>query len=549
MNGGEALWLRNNIGLVALLFVSFLIYVPSLSGDFVVDDVPTIKDNPYLRDSSHIPGFFTKGVWANSALESDTVPIYRPMHLMVELLNHAMWGSNPVGYHLFLVLLHLANACLVYVLIRKLLAGSATAATFGAAMFALHPARVESVAWLSGITDPLVVFFLLGALLWHRCFIENQKSWWYLALSLLCIQLALWSKEVAIVLPLVVLAHDYIYRRKFHWRVAFLHAGLVVVYLLTRSAALGESGKPGVIDLSKFSKAIDFTLGYSELLVLPARVPFYLQPPEHAVSSALGIVSVIVMVLLAGFSWRAFNPDRRKTLMFALCWGISFSWPAILMMFYLEGFYSARFLYVQAIGVAIFFAAFYDHLSTSYIRFKAPIVMTGVLIVSLYGFVTWKEIPAWHSDEKIYGKIASIAPESDSGFSGLGTFYYLRGDYAAAERNFLLALQKAKSPKSRVSYLVSLGTIKGIANNLPLSKQYFSEAVQIDPKNPDAWSGLGNLAWMQGQINEAISLYEKSISIRPGDYETAMNLAMAYEKAGQYERGASIRQQAEAIRR
>ena len=97
--------------------------------------------------------------------------------------------------------------------------------------------------------------------------------------------------------------------------------------------------------------------------------------------------------------------------------------------------------------------------------------------------------------------------------------------------------------------MVPSDTIQGIANNLPLSKQYFSEAVQIDSKNPDAWSGLGNLAWMQGQVNEAISFYEKAISIRPGDYETAMNLAMAYEKTGQHERGASIRQQAEAIHR
>lgn len=544
-----ALWIRNHFGLLALLFVSFLIYVPSLSGDFVIDDVPTIKDNPHIRDYSHIPDFFTKGVWANSALGNNTVPIYRPMHLMIELLNHAVWGNNPVGYHIFSLLLHLANTCLIYVLIRKLPAGSAVAATVGAAMFALHPTRVESVAWLSGITDPLVAFFLLGALLAHRSFLENQKRWGYLVLSLICFQLALWSKEVAIALPLVVIAHDLIYRRKFHWPAALLHAGMVIGYLLARSSALGVPGNPGALDISKFSRAIDFTLGYSEMLVLPAGVPFYLQPPEHPVSSALGVASLIAMVMLAGFSWRVFNPDRRKALVFSLCWAIGFSWPTILMMFYMEGYYSARFLYVPALGVAIFIAAFYEQMKTPYPRLNISIAGSGMLIVLIYGLVTWKEIPAWHNDEKIYGKIASLAPESDGGFSGLGSFYFMRGDYAAAEKYFLIALQKAKTPKARVEDLVALGTIQGMSNNLPLSKQYFGEAVQVDPRNPDAWAGLGNLAWMQGQAYEAISFYEKAISIRPGNYEATMNLAMAYEKTGQYERGAALRQQAATFRR
>lgn len=549
MKGRLILLLRNNIGLVALLFVSFLIYVPSLSGDFVIDDIPTIKDNPYIRDSGHIPSFFTKGVWANSALEDNTVPIYRPMHLVVELLNHTMWGSNPVGYHVFLLLLHLANACFVFILIRKLSVGSAMAATIGAAVFALHPTRVESVAWLSGITDPLVLFFLLGALLAHRSFIENQKKWWCLALSLLCFQLALWSKEVAIVLPLVVVAHDLIYRRKIHWLAVSLHIGLIIGYLVARSFALGESGKPGILDVSNFSKSIDFALGYSGLVVLPASVPFYLQPPEHSVSSVLGVVGAVAIAALIAFSWRAFNPDRRKTLAFLLCWAIGFSWPAILMMFYKEGYYSARFLYVPTAGMAIFAAIFYEHISTTYPGLKIPAVVSSMLIVLTYGFITWKEIPAWRDNESIYGKIAKVSPESSSGFSRLGQFYLQREDYVAAEKNFMLALEKTRIPKDRASILVALGTIQGMSNNLILSERYLKEAIQIDPANSDGWAGLGNLSWMQGRIDEAISCYEKAIAIRPGNYEASTNLAMAYEKTGQFERSALIRQQSAKIRR
>ncbi len=542
-------WLRHHFALLALLLVSFLIYLPSLSGDFVIDDIPFIRDNPYIRDVSHVARFFTKGIWENSVLEDSTGAMYRPMHSVYLLLNHAIWGNNPVGYHVFLLLLHLANTCLVYVLIRKLVTGSAMAATIGAAMFALHPTRVESVAWISGGVDPLVTFFLLGAMLAHLSFVESKKQWRYLALSLFCFQMALWNKEVAIAFPLVVVAHDLIYRRKIHWPIASLHTVLVVAYLIASSLVLGESGRWTYLDLTQLSRVIDFLLGYSELLVFPAKVPFYLQSPGHSVSSALGIIGAIVIVTLAGFSWRAFDPDRRKSLIFSLVWMIGFFWPAVLMAFYGEGFYFARWLYVPAVGVAVFTAVFYDHINVNYPGLKIPLVASCVLIVSLYGFVTWKEIPAWRDNGTIYGKIASLAPESDGGFSGLGQFYLLRGDHVAAEKNFLLALQKAKTPRGRVDALVALGTIHGMANNPAQSERYLREAVRINPGSSEAWTGLGNLAWMLKQADEAISHYEKAVSIGRANYEAAMNLAMAYEETGQSERGALIRQQAATIRR
>lgn len=545
------LWLKNNSGLLALLLVSFLIYAPSLSGDFVIDDIPQIKDNPYVRDFSHIPGFFTKGVWANTALEINTVPIYRPMHLMAELLNHAMWGDNPVGYHVFLLLLHLANTCLIYILIRKLSGSSAMAATIGAAIFALHPTRIESVAWLSGITDPLAAFFLLGALLAHQSFTgssNGRKKWRYLAWSLFCFQLALWSKEVAIVFPLIVVVHDLVYRKKINWHAAISHAAIVVCYLIARNLVLGATGKLEAIDVSQFPKAIDFLLGYIELAVFPAHIPFYLQPPEHPVSSALGIAGAIVIAVLAGFSWKVFDADKRKAFVFSAGWMAVFFWPAMLLAFYTKGYYSARFLYIPAVGAAVFVAAFYDYMNKAYPHFKISLLASCALAVAFYGFITFKEIPAWHDDETIYGRIARFAPESPSGFNGLGKYYLMRENYAAAEKNFLIALKNTKIPQERVDPLVALGIIQGMANNLALSERYLKEAVQLDPNNSEAWAGLGNLAWMQGRIYEAISCYEKALSIRPKNYEAAMNLAMAYEKSGQPERGALIRQKASAIR-
>lgn len=320
-----------------------------------------------------------------------------------------------------------------------------------------------------------------------------------------------------------------------------LRIALVAGYLVARTFALGESGRWSSFGLSRFPKAVDLTLGYSELLIFPARIPFYIQPPEHSVSSALGWMGAVMAVALAGYSWRAFAPERMRALAFSAVCAIGFSWQAVLLMFYLDGYYSARFLYVPSAGVAIFATAFCGCLSANYARMRIPLAAFCLLVIAGYGIVVWREIPAWRNNETIYRKVAETAPESAEGFNGLAHFYMERENSAAAEKNFLAALQKAETAQARVNTLVALGSIYGMTNNPTQSERYLQEAVQIEPRNSEALAGLGNLAWMKGQIQEAISWYEKAIAIRPGNYEAAMNLAMAYEQSGQAERAASIR--------
>jgi protein O-mannosyl-transferase len=532
--------LKDNIALLALLLVTFFIYMPSLSGGFVVDDTPIIKDNPFLI-GNHIFDFFSKGFWANTALGDNTIAMYRPLVLIIFSMGHKFLGSDPAGYHIFQLLLHLANTTLVYIFIRKLCAASSVAAMFGASIFALHPSRVESVAWLSGVTDPLAVFFLLGAILAHRSSSENPYKWRYVALSLVCFQMALWSKEVAIVFPLIIVMHDVIFRKRINWIAVLLHTFLVATYLITRSVALGTTGKWEAINLSQLAKPLDFVLGYSQLLVLPAQVPFYIQPPAHSVSSAVGWFSLAAIALLAGFALRTFDNERMKPYLFSVIWVIAFFWPAILMMYYLDGYYSARFLYVPATGIAIFAALLYSHINEKYHTLLIPVSSAYALLIIFYGIITWQEIPYWHDDGAAYSRITKISPESGDGFIGLANYYMKQEDYPAAEKYFLSAMQKVKAPLLKTNTLVALGTIYGITGRVEKSGQFLQEAVQIDPKNSEALTGLGNLALMQGQYTDSIAYYEKAIDARPGNYEATMNMALAYEKIGQPERAESLR--------
>ncbi|MDH4233983.1 MAG: tetratricopeptide repeat protein [Gallionella sp.] len=320
-----------------------------------------------------------------------------------------------------------------------------------------------------------------------------------------------------------------------------MHTLLVAAYLVTRSLVLGTTEQWNSLDLSRFARVVDFVLGYSEMLVFPSQIPFYIQPPQHPVSSALGWISAIAIAALAGFSWRAFDPDRKKALIFSAVWVVAFSWPAALIMLYMDGYYAARFMYVPATGVAIFASIFYSHVIAAYPSLKAVAMVSFALIIAFYGAITLKEIPSWHDDGAIYGKITRVAPESADGHFGLGHYQMRQEDYAPAEKNFLIALQKTRAPTLRANTLVALGTIYEMTSKLQQSERYLIEAIQIEPDNSEALARLGNLALMQGQISLAIYYYEKALAARPGNYEAAMNLVMAYEKINQPERAELIR--------
>jgi tetratricopeptide (TPR) repeat protein len=310
---------------------------------------------------------------------------------------------------------------------------------------------------------------------------------------------------------------------------------------------LGSTGKWSDLELTHFSKVLDFGLGYIEMWLFPTHIPFYIQPPEHAVSSSMGIISAMVIALLLGFFWKAFDTAGRKIISFSIIWTMGFLWPAVLLAFYTNGFYAGRFLYVPAFGVAILTAIFYDYLSVAYPRFKTALMSAGILLISFYCVVTWKDISAWHDGGTIYGKIAKDSPQNPVGFIGLGDFYMGGGDYTSAEKNYLLAVEIAKKPELKVSSLLNLGMINGMNNKLDRSELYLKEAVKIDPKSSEGWAGLGNLAQMKGEYFEAVSFYEKAIAVNSKNYEATMNLAIAYDKTGQPQRGDLLRQHAAAI--
>ncbi|MBI3774038.1 MAG: hypothetical protein HY273_00520, partial [Gammaproteobacteria bacterium] len=250
-----------------------------------------------ITELKYIPDYFTHGVWRNTDLAdqaslSDNT-LYRPLFLLTLNLAHHMWGANPFGFHALNLLLHGINTVLIFYLLAGLIpAGGKLTALLGAALFAVHPAHVESIAWAAGITDPLVSLFLLSALLLYRHYSRTQRPV-FAFLALTGYAAGLLSKEVAVLFPLLLVLHDGLQRQLRPWRY-FPYLAVLACYLMARSAALGNALDWARFDLTHWPVLLEFVSCYIQLLIFPWPLNYYYVKPEANLAAiSLGILACL----------------------------------------------------------------------------------------------------------------------------------------------------------------------------------------------------------------------------------------------------------------
>lgn len=187
-------------GLAALAGV--LVMLPALDGPFIFDDIPLIEGNHYVHGLEHWPRWFREALWSTNYDPSvQHRSFFRPVVVASYALDWWWGGGMPLAFHATNVLVHGANTFLLFYLLRSWVGGASLPALLGASAFALHPVQTESIAWISGRTDALAAFGLLGATLGIR--VARERRALGLALQGVCVLLAFGAKEMAVVLPVL----------------------------------------------------------------------------------------------------------------------------------------------------------------------------------------------------------------------------------------------------------------------------------------------------------------------------------------------------------
>ena len=394
---------QNLVFILILVTVNLALFLPSMSGDFLWDDVLLITENPALHDPQFLSKFLTSpfggslGKDENSRRLERVSQFYRPLTSLSYWLDFSVWGKNPAAFHLTNICLHILNVSLLFYFLSLLGVGPFPS-FFGALLFSFFPLHFENVAWISGRTDLLSFLFIAFSCLLLLRYLKTDRSH-SLRLSGLFYFFSLLSKETALFLPAVFLMIFFSRNRRLKILVCEMSPFLIAfaAWFGLRSLSLSSSGF--LLSGRPFGDLFASIGYYVYRLVFPFNLPFTIDADrifgrtEFLLLGGLAVVSGVVMLA-------AFRRNQKKWLTPALLLtGFLLSLlPSVLVIFSeaTVSFLAWRFLYLPSVffigGMASLFRQ----------GGKRPAVSILVLIglLALYGMELYPKNRAFGSSEK-----------------------------------------------------------------------------------------------------------------------------------------------------
>jgi tetratricopeptide (TPR) repeat protein len=527
--------------------VTFAVFSPALGGEFVnFDDFTYVSRNP-----SVLGGLSGQGLrWALTTYRAAN---WHPLTWLSLQLDASLGGASQGRvdarvFHGTNVLLHALNAALLFLALRAL-TGAYWRSAAAALLFAVHPLRVESVAWVSERKDVLSVCFGLLALWAYGGYARAPSQPRYLAVFA-ALGLSLLSKPTLVTLPCLLLVLDWWplarVRGPRDWR--RLAAEKLPLFALAAAACVvtyvAQADQGAVADAEEFpppARAANAAVSYVAYLgntFWPTRLAAYyphpgagLRPPETAAAAAL----------LAGLTAAAVVMRRRSPYVLAgWLWYLGTLVPALgLVQVGLQA-RADRYTYFPQIGILVSVCWGVPELARG--RPRAAAALAAAVAVAFAG-LTVKQIGYWHDSLTLWQHAVDAAGESATAMANIGETLEQAGepDRAAAFYRRAIAL----GPKNVQGY-VNLGCLLQNQGKLPEAAAVFGEIIGVAPDSPVGYTNLGVLRVKERKLDEAAGLLEKAYRLAPGDKERVLNYAIVEEEKKNYPRAAEL--YAEALR-
>ena len=512
-------------GLIVLLV--FLAYLPALRGGFIWDDDVYVTNNPLLTAPDGL-----RRIW----FSMDSPSQYFPLTYTVFRIEHSLWGLNPAGYHWVNILLHAINALLVWRLLKRL---SVPGAWLAAALFALHPVQVESVAWITELKSVLSLFFILLTLFcWIEFVGERSRRFWYW-LALVFYALALFSKTTACTLPAALLLILWLKRKPIDWRrlaqvVPFLAMG-VGMGLLTVWWERFHQGTQGKLFsmgwLERILVASHALWFYAGKLFWPVNLTF--SYPRWAIEpanpSAYGWLVMGIGLGAAIYFTRRFVGRSVEVATLFYVATLSPLLGFVMLYTFRYTFVADHYQYVASIGLIALAAAGIT------IAFKTKpflkLACCGALLLTL-GILTWRQAGIYRNLETLWRDTLAKNPDCWMAHNNLGLLLENQGRIEEAMEHYHKAIQ---INPNYFEALNNLGVALAAKGRFDEAIENYRKAIQINPNYSEALNNLGVALAAKGRFDEAIENYHKAIQINPNFSEALNNLGIALAAKGRFD--------------
>lgn len=530
---------------VFLALITWAVFGPTLGYDFVNYD-----DDEYVYANSAITkGLTLKGVaWAFTHIHSSN---WHPLTTISHMLDCQIYGLQPWGHHLTNVVLHGTAAIFLFLALRRMTGGASRTgdiwrSAFVATVFAIHPLRVESVAWVAERKDVLSgVFFSLTLWAYARYATGSQRSLRRYTTVVVFFAVGLMCKPTLVTLPLVLLLLDYWplrrmsapdsgrnylvdLRRLVREKIplcALSVASCVVTVLVQRESLETIDKFPFAERLG--NAAVSY-VAYLGQMFYPVRLAVFYPHPVGSLILWEALLALLVLLLISAacFRWRKKYPF----LLIGWLWYLGMLVPMIGIIQVGGQARADRYTYLPQIGLYILAAWGGAELFNKWRHGRAILTVTSMLLITALVIRTRIQASYWHDCETLWSHALAVTSKNYLAHYNLGSAFLKKGELDKAIAHF------QESIEIKPDYVEAYGNL-GLAH---LQKRepdeairYFSKALERSPDLADLHNNFGNALAQKAQPKEAIAHYEKALQIKPDYADVHNNFGSALMQMGQ----------------
>lgn len=569
---------RNTIACLLLIVVTLAVYNPITQNQFInFDDNVYISNNPHVREG--LSGQTVE--WAFTAYDTGN---WHPLTWLSHALDYQIFHLNPAGHHYVNVLLHAANAVLLFWLLQ-MATGLTWPSLMVAALFALHPVNVESVAWAAERKNVLSMLFFLLALQAYTRYARMPASWRY-ALVALFFALGLMAKPQVITLPFVLLLWDFWPLQRIAgaasdqnetganatrsltslvWEKTPLFLLAAASAIVTMRAQRAGHAVRTVAEYGLYARLGNAVVSYARYLshaFLPLRLaPFYPHP-----GNSLPVWQVVGSVLLlATITALVIFQRKRRYLLMGWCWFLGTMVPMLGLVQVGEQGMADRYAYLPYIGLFIMIIWTVADIVSERKASTTWVAVPAAAVLLVFAGISHHQISHWHDSETLWTYTLSVTAQNFMAHDNLAQALAKEGrtdeaiqQFQAAEEihnyppseilklglyeqntgrpqgaivQYQKVLQASADPGLRAAAFANLGLSYLQLGDADHSRQSYEEALRLDAHNAPAMIGLGVLAQRKGDFAVAANYYSDAMTIQPRDLGYLL-LASALRSAG-----------------
>jgi len=540
---GNAHFKRLNEILICLFLIAATLSVYWQANKF---DFVNFDDNDYVTDNLHVQAGLTPKnmIWALTTTHASN---WHPLTWLSHMLDFQLYGMNPGQHHMTNVFFHILNTLLLFFVFRKM-TDNVWQSSFVAALFALHPLHVESVAWISERKDVLSTFFFMLTIWSYTLWAKNSlRSGYFLAL--LFFILGLMSKPMVVTLPFVLFLLDFwpLNRLDLKWPknhsdcpqkksvyhllwekfpfFVFSTVSCFVTYFAQKKGGAVKSFEVYPL-MVRLSNALHSYIKYIIKLLLPHKMAvLYQHPGKLPLWETVGTLLILLSISL--FSIRSIK--RRPYFTVGWFWFLGSLIPVIGIIQIGSQAMADRYMYIPSIGIFIIMAwgvpDFFSNLSFK----KTFLSLFATVFLLILGLFTWKQLHYWENSIMLFERAIAVAPYNAVPHNNLGNALKEVGRVGDAVEHYRKAI------RFKPDYYEAHSNLADALEKIGRTDEaisHYMEALRITPEFEQGHYNLANLLNKMGRTDEAIKHYFEALRIAPNFEKAHNNLGVVLVNRG-----------------